>query len=572
MMLRALHELAVRRQLVEDPLYEQKAVDFLLRIDEQGRFLALEPTRDEKGRGTVRLVPRLQKRAVNIAPGYFVDNPKYVLGIEGQAAPGDERKLEAFTRRAEACAERIQDAAASAVVQFLRDPAQRARAVAARPAGEWSGTEWIAFVVGSDPLLVHEREPVRIEWARLNAGDGDTSAHRLCLVTGQLAAPARLHPSIKRVPNAQPTGASLVSFNAGAFESHNLSQGANAPVAERVAIEYATALNYLLERTHRRFRQGIALGEDAVLTFWSPEAPATDSALLSLLDPTPEDVERLATAPLRGIEPDALDESAFYAVTLSGNSSRVVVRDYFQATVGQVKANVARYFEHLRLGTRTSGPVPIWRMLQSVQAPSGRGLSPDVSSRMLVAALQGRPFPRELLSAALTRLRLPADAINEHHQLHDRCALIKATLLRLPRSGLPPLEVSVSLDESNTHPPYVLGRLFAVLERLQEAALGSQVNTTIRERYFGAASRNPALTFPRLLNLSIHHAAKAQAGGWLEKLKGQVMQQLPPERFPRVLGLEDQGLFAIGYYHQREEFFRKRPATEPATTPEPDVL
>jgi CRISPR-associated protein Csd1 len=182
-------------------------------------------------------------------------------------------------------------------------------------------------------------------------------------------------------------------------------------------------------------------------------------------------------------------------------------------------------------------------------------LSPDLGTRFVGAALRGRAFPRELIGASLRRIRLPAEK-NDRNLLHDRIALIKATWLRLYRPRRNKEEL-VSLDESTTTPAYLLGRLFAVLERLQAAALGD-VNASIRDRYFGAASSTPALVFPRLIRLGMHHAAKAEHSGWLEKITGQIVGALPAQRFPAVLSLEDQGLFAVGYYHQRERFFEKK--------------
>jgi CRISPR-associated protein Csd1 len=155
------------------------------------------------------------------------------------------------------------------------------------------------------------------------------------------------------------------------------------------------------------------------------------------------------------------------------------------------------------------------------------------------------------------RLRLPPDKLDERRRLLARCALVKATLSRLPYDGGAPLEVSVSLDENSTRVPYLLGRLFAVLERLQGAAQGD-INATIRDRWFGAASSTPAIVFPRLLRLSVHHAAKADSGGWYEHQKTRIVAALPADGFPPTLSLPDQGLFAVGYYHQRQKFFEKR--------------
>ncbi|WP_426735037.1 type I-C CRISPR-associated protein Cas8c/Csd1 [Myxococcus faecalis] len=569
MMLTALNDFARERGLVDDPLYETKPVDFLIRLSAKGKLLGLEPTQDEKGRGKPLSIPRLPTRAVNIAAGFLADNTKYVLGHDPEAREGKADKgaprLAAFVKLVKEAAADTKVPELRAVEKFLEDDAARAKVVEERAADEWTGSELFAFVVGDSLDPVHQLPEVRAWWEKRSAHAAAQGKVGLCLVTGTVGVVARTHPKLKNIPEAQGAGAALVSFNADAFESHGMEQGDNAPVSQQAALGYVLALNDLLRKSEtRRFRQGIQLGDGSVLVFWTNSTAEQESQLLALLDPTEEDLRRLLEAPLIGLEPGALDAKRFYAVTLAGNSGRVAVRDWFQTSVGEVKESLRRYFADLRLGAAAQDkPTPIWRLLKAVEAPSGRGLSPDVATRMLGAALRGQPFPRQLLSAALDRLRLPpSDDKLEREQLRLRVALIKATLIRLPRSGPTSLEVSVSLDKSNTSQSYVLGRLFAVLERLQGAALGD-INASIRDRYFGAASRNPVTVFPRLLQLSVHHASKAESGGWLEKKKGEVMALLPPEKpFPPVLNLENQGLFAVGYYHQREEFFTKRPPAE----------
>ncbi|MCP3105466.1 type I-C CRISPR-associated protein Cas8c/Csd1 [Myxococcus sp. K15C18031901] len=574
MMLTALNDFARERGLVDDPLYESKSVDFLVCLDRKGKFLSLQSRQDERGRGTPMAIPRLPARSVNVAAGFLADNTKYVLGHDPETASRQGKANKGIARLAaflglvrEALAE-VDSAELRAVEAFLTNDAERAKAVAERKAEEWTGSEMLAFTVGDSVDPVHEQSSIRAWWERRSQQMASLGKKGLCLVSGKVGVLAETHPKLKNVPSAQGAGAALVSFNANAFESHGLEQGDNAPISQQAALGYVLALNDLLRKSEtRRFRQGIQLGEDSVLVFWTNSTAEQESLLLSVVDPTEADVRQLVEAPFRGVEPSELDTRRFYAVTLAGNSGRVAVRDWFQTSLGEVKQNLRRYFADLRLGEgSTDKPTPIWRLLKAVEAPSGRGLTPDIATRMLGAALRGQPFPRQLLSAALERLRLPpADDKLEREQLRLRVALVKAYLIRHRRSGTPSLEVSVSLDKNNSSQPYVLGRLFAVLERLQGAALGD-INATIRDRYFGAASRNPVTVFPRLLQLSVHHASKADSGGWLERQKGEVMALLPPKApFPNVLTLEDQGLFAVGYYHQREAFFIKRPPSEGKT-------
>ncbi len=587
MMLFALYELALREGLLEDPDFEKRRVDFYVRFDDRGRFLALVPTADEDGRAKEIVVPMQRKRQGNATtPHFLFDNAKYVLGIGPKEKIARTRACaKAFREEVAACAVATKDEGVAAAASFLeRLEEQLPKILKIRPASEWTGSEWIALVRDADGTRpIHERARARAYWKAKRGQGGDaTGVPVRCLVTGEVGEATPTHPNVKRVPQAQTSGAALVSFNCNAFESHGLSQGQNAPVSRAAAEGYVTALNWLLEGTATRpHRYGVRLGDEAVTVFWTREKNTVADYLAAALETSPEDYAKLAEAPFRGLASEATDGTPFYAATLSGNAARVVVRDWFETTAGEVKRSLDQYFEDLRIGSGPSRPVPIWLLLRAVQPPSGRGVSPAAAGKrahldapertpssgrgvspaaagkLFRSALRGGGSPSELLAAALRRLRLPPDEKEGPDKLRFRCALVKASLIRLSRSGNRSWEVSVSLDESKREVPYLLGRLFAVLERLQGAAQGD-INATIRDRWFGAASTTPALAFPRLLRLSVHHAAKAERGGWLEKRKGQIVAALPAEPFPRALSLEDQGLFAVGYYHQREAFFAKR--------------
>jgi len=586
MMLQALVALAERKGLLEDPSIGKRVVNYQLRISDDGRPLALVPLGAE-GRGLALEVPVPPKRASGIAPAFLVDNAQYVLGLpkhrKGEApdARSTERAgkcLAAFASQIRAAADSTGDEGLVAVDAFLDrlqvDPVKERTLVTELSCDhEWTGDECIAFLRDSDGTkYVHERPKVRAYWAGKRSSASSEGIPQRCLVTGAFAPLARLHDSVKRIPDAQPSGASLVSFNAPAFESQHFEQGANAPVSQRAADGYVRALNWLLEKQgERRFRSGLAVGTDAVLVFWSHDETDTADVLLALFAPeaaSEEDLRAVFDAAWKGLVPRDVDATRFYALTLSGNSSRVVVRDWLETTAAEVKANVRRYFGDLALGG-DDAPLPIGRMLRALQAtPSAaadkRGLSPMLATRLVHAALRGSPFPRELLHAALARLRVPPRTGEWHGTLRARVALVKATLLRLR----PDQEVTVSLDETSRSVPYLLGRLFAAIEKLQADALGD-VNASLRDRYFGSASATPALVFPRLLRVSMHHASKAESEhrGWTERVKAEIVDRLPAQgAFPRTLGLEEQGLFAVGYYHQRQAFFTPRRSAETEVT------
>ncbi len=586
MMLRALAALAERKGLLDDPSYAKRKIHLQLRISDDGRALALIPL-GEEGRGDLLDAPVAPKRSGNIVPAFLVDTAQWVLGL-AKRKKGEEpaptsaaqaaRYFEAFGHQVRAAAEATHDEGLIAYRMFLErvqanPEAERARVIAMGRDHEWTGDECIAAIRDHDgTTYIHQRAQVREYWARQYIASGAPGEAQRCLVTGRLAVPVRLHANVKGLPKpAKSSGAALVSFNAPAFESHHFEQGANAPVSQHAADGYVRALNSLLERQGvRRFRSGLPVGSDGVLVFWTRDENETADVLLSLFSPdadTDDDLRSVFTAAWKGLAPRDVDTTKFYALTLSGNASRVIVRDWLETTAADVKANIRRYFEDLEL-EGDDAPIPIRSLLRSLEAtPSAtvdkRGLSLVLATRLLHAALRGSPFPRELLHSALSRLRVPRDEREWRGTLRARVSLIKAALLRFD----PAQEVTVSLDETKESVPYLLGRLFAAIEKLQADALGD-INASLRDRYFGSASSTPALVFPRLLRVSMHHASKAESEhrDWAERIKAEIINRLPAEdAFPRTLDLVSQGLFAVGYYHQRQAFFTPRNAAERET-------
>lgn len=564
MILQALYDLAKREGLIEDPDFEEVPVDFVIRVREDGSLATLVSLQDARGKGQAMQVPRLPKRANGIIPGFLVDNAKYVLGLSKNPSERDSLCNEAFRQQISAAILEDPDEGLLATNCFYERLEENLSSLFKfRPREEWLGDERIAFARDIDDQgRVQDRPRVKAYWSGLRAKEAEVGEMGQCLVMGKTCVPARLHPNIKGVPNTSTTGAALVSFNLSSFETHCLSQGANAPVSREVAEGYVTALNWMLGASpDRRRRSGVGVGSESVMLLWTREQDPGFESLLSLMEgPSSKEVMEAAESPWKGLEPGNLDDTAFYALTLGGNVARVVVQDWFSSSLGQIKANLRRYFSDLALGESEPRPVPIRMLIDSLRPPGDEGkVPPDLAVRIFVSALRGLPFPRQILALALRRLRLPPsskDATGSRY-LRERVALIKATLIRMPRSGTTPeRRIPVSLDETNQEAPYLLGRLFAVLERLQAVAL-NDLNASIRDRYFGSASCNPIVVFPRLIRLSMHHAAKAEKKGlWLERLKGEIVGALPANAFPRVMNLEEQGLFAVGYYHQREAFFK----------------
>jgi len=541
MMLRALADLAAREGLVPVHGHERRPVDFEIALDLAGRLVSLIDRRGQDGRGKELVVPRIPGRTLAVVPGLLVDNSKYVLGVDPKAANAERSKrcVEAFARSVRELAVDVSDPAVVAVTQFYDHLDQHIEEVLAdRGIEAWTGSEVVLFSV--DGLgLVHERELVR-DWIVRRSRRAATSGRSRCMVSGRFSTTTRLHPAIKRVPGAQAMGAMLVSFNAEAFSSQGLGQGENAPMSQDAAIAYSSALNYLLERPSspkRRHRYGVSLGEESVACYWTT-APTCALSFFDAVwnDPTAE-VEL-------GSEHD---RERFYVVTLSGNAARVIVRGMFESTLGQVRENVDRYAGDLAIGlhpTRHS----IRQLISALAPPGHASAPPELAARVFASSVDGQPLPREILRHALLRLR--TGWTDGPGVSAARMALIKATLRGSGR------DVTRSLKESSCDPAYHLGRLFAALEKAQLNALG-EMSSTIRDRHFGAASTTPATAFPSLLRAMPHHLERARdlrRDVRIASTIATIMERLPSAAFASVHALEDQGLFAVGYYHQRETF------------------
>ncbi len=397
-----------------------------------------------------------------------------------------------------------------------------------------------------------------------------------CLVTNEASSIAKLHdPSIKGVIGAQTSGAKLVSFNCDSFESYGREQSMNAPVSEAAAFAYCNALNYLLTSERNRVR----LGESSIV-FWTdaPQQQASAMELFTRISMNPEPpkaqddsmlsrVWETLTALARGKCPannlELPQASRFFILGLSPNAARLSVRFYRESTFGEFMDRLREHYEGMMLEKRGDAfrdpdVISPFLILKESVRDINKELPPATIGHLMNAILGGSPYPEMLAMSILRRFKVDGN-IN-----YIRCAFLKAWLNRNHH-----LNITTMLDTNNTQPGYLLGRLFAILVKTQEDALGKNLNRTLRESYYASASATPRVVFPRLMRLFLHHVSKLDAAHRTvrDKQVQEVMWALGNE-FPAHLTLAAQGSFALGYYHQMQSFYTKKNKEEAAEEPQ----
>lgn len=556
--------------------FSQEKISYALVLSAEGELVDVLDVRDNSGKKPQPkslTVPQPEKRTAGIKSNFLWDKTSYVLGVSAKEGGRALQEHQAFQELHRNCLTDETDCGLKALAAFL---------------ASWSPEQFqaplfseemldanVVFRLDGEQNYLHELPAAQLLRAKLLAGAEANSG--LCLVSGEHLPLARLHPAIKGVNGAQSSGASIVSFNLESFGSYGKSQGANAPVSEAAAFAYTTVLNHLLRRDEHN-RQRIQIG-DASVVFWAladtPEKAGNAELLFAdLLSPPSDDAQEAAKVrtvldavakgrPLRELGLDLDEGTQLFVLGLAPNASRLSIRFWQTGSLGVFARRLAEHYQDLHIEPLPWKTEPaIWRLLYAT-VPSRDGkakaedISPQLAGEITRAVLTGSRYPRSLLANVIMRMRADGDISGV------RVALCKAVLTRDLRLGVKGIneEVPVSLDKEASNPGYRLGRLFAVLESAQRNALGTQVNATIRDRYYGAASATPTSIFPMLLRNTQNHLAKVRKekpglAHNLEREIGEIIDGLGSQ-FPRSLKLEDQGRFAIGYYHQSQARFSR---------------
>ena len=545
-------------------------------LDEQGNLIDILSLKTANAKGkeiaTVKKVPEQVTRSSGVKSNFLCDGPGYLLGLNTK--PDEGAKIEANEKRAKECF----DAAAALHLQLLNGvDSVAAKAVFAfftnwNPNAEHTIVaehedllkEAGNFLFRIDGMFAQEDPAIQAAWESYRSQGTEDGVVMQCAVTGHKTTVARLHTLIKGVRGAQSSGAALVSFNASAFTSYGQEQSYNAPVGEQAMFAYTTALNYLLSSAeHTRI-----LGDTTVVA-WSAngepqytnlgwyclggdtKAAVDDKMLQSMF-------EALAHGRPYAFEDVTIDpDEPFYILGLAPNAARLSVRFFWRNTFGHFMKNVQAHYNRLEIVKPAQDEreyLSAGSLLYETanKKSNDKSASPVLVGGLMRAILNDTPYPAALRSAVMLRIRA------ERKVSRGQAALLKAILLKNPA----PIEgkeiCTVALNQDSAYTPYVLGRLFSVLEAIQSAA-NKGINTTIKDRFFNSAAATPAIIFPRLTQLAQAHLRKLSVAQkiWYEQQLLALHEKLP-EVLPARLSLAEQESFFIGYYHQTQKRFEKK--------------
>ena len=577
MILQALvdyYEELAKQEKIARPGWAKVKVSWALELDENGELLDVLPLRHPSEDGKKMLpremeLPAPVKRSSGVAPNFLWDTSTYLLGLDNKGK--EKRTAECFAAAA---------ALHGGLLAFANSPA--ARAITSFFA-RWSPKDAEAVpafvehkedLIGGDNLCFFfdgasaAGDPaIRAAWQQAYESTAEGEAER-CLVTGVQTVPELVHPAIKNVRDAQSSGAALVSFNAPAFCSYGKEQNANAPVSKYASFAYTSALNALLaDRTH------VKLIGNTTVVYWAKNAGEqyqdVFAALLDGMDTVTDDtLDALMSSVAAGKPYDynglPLDpENDFFILGLSANAARLSVRFFYRRSFGVIVRNLKRHYEDIQIvsdGRSKRNNTPLWALLRETVnlKASDKSPLPQLSGDVMKSMLDGGRYPETLMNQTLLRIRAEQ---GKDKITRGRAGIVKAWLIRNTQTHPDREQImevtQVTLNTESSYIPYVLGRLFAVLEAVQQAA-NPGINATIKDRFFNSACATPAAVFPILLKLSNSHLKKLDTGKtvyWTRQI-GELSEKLGID-FPAHLSLQEQGAFILGYYHQTQKRYEK---------------
>ena len=557
--------------------WNEVAISAILELNHDGSLRQVVCCVDEKNKKQTMLLPARAKRTSGTKPNFLGDNCKYVLGYD--PSQSQAKSAACF----QACAEfhrqlltGLNSEKAKTLLKFFS--CWRPENAATHPALQnLSESVYSAnCVFRIDGTYVHEDPEIVSAWNDYFQNDG-SGPDMVCLIDGSVGPAEPLHPNIKGVFGAQSSGASLISFNKESFCSYGKEQNFNAPISKKSAFAYTTALNTLLADKDHFLRLG-----DTTLVFWSKNGRSVYQDLFSLGLGTANSIdsqnalvsalEKICKGENALFNGESIDPSMdFYVLGLSPNAARLSVRFFLENSFGYFLKNIHEHYSRLEISRPSFDKqefLPLWKLLNETvnQKSKDKFPSPKLVGDMIRAIITNTRYPTSLLNSVHLRIVADRDEVSsktgnriERRMPRSRAAILKAYYLKNQHPDVPKEVLTVALNENSSDVPYNLGRLFAVLEAIQNYA-SPEVRVSIKDKYFTSASASPNSIFPTLINLSQRHLHKLEGKGnvvYYEKLLTDIMSKFDGD-FPRHLSLPQRGSFQLGYYHQNQARFTKK--------------
>lgn len=560
MILKALYDYYNRSENLPRYGRELKEIGFVIVLNKNGEFLRFEDRRIDKKSAQEFLVKKSVSRSSAPVANYLYDNSQYVFGYMPEK--GDMNKMRRYfdvfkTKVDEIYSYDKQNISLCSLHTFYQ---QEPEAIIEqfRHDTMWDEIDknlnkkysTFSFLIEGETEIVASQNNIIC----LSEGPGEKGDSR-CLVTGEFGKIARIH---SKTPLPGSTFASLISFQKSyGFDSYGKEQAYNAPISQETEFAYTTALNHLLRKESRN---KFMLGTRTYL-FWassnSEAAKATEDSIFAFFGKTNDDdpnqrieLVRQTFMSIYEGKLSANTDDKFFILGLAPNAARIAVVYWAEIALKDFARLIGKHFSDMEMVDTRKDKTPYVGLHSILGAVTLGGKSsdatPNLPDAVVKSIFQGLPYPSSLYQSCVRRIRAE-QALNL-----TRAAIIKAYLNRLEDKQNKKL--NIMLDKENQNQGYLCGRLFAVLDKIQEDANGIH---TIRERYMNSASATPAAIFSTILNLSMHHLEKLNAGSqiYYEKLKQEIVSKLDADGFPAHLDLQDQGRFFVGYYHQRQDFF-----------------
>lgn len=565
MILSRLAEYATRmeeRGAFTPPLYAAMPIRWMIQLNSEGELKNFVPmggdSRANK-RGLSRVVPQVG-RTSNDKANLLADKSEYVLGYyEGASQAARARKRhKLFVELTNECAQSIGHSALGAIVAFLK---------------AWDfdeDNERLLDELGADDNLTFEIDGVvpAVElpsvqefWAKYDLPEDAPTM--TCLVTGKVGPVERVLPSTAKIKGlsmigGQSSGTSLVSANEPPFRSYGLQQSLTSPISRDAAERFGKSLNHLLSDDDSHIYVG-----PVAYVWWAKAKTGLSLRIVSEPEADPKGVKRLMSSAASGIKREGSEAEKFYCLALSASSARNTVRDWLETTIPEVEKNLGDWFlaqEIVDYSGREGRPLSVFRLAASVYRDASKEMQPSVSTAMMRVALNGGKLPYDLLARVVRRCVVGTarqDGTREH-VTRERAALVKlifTTQRRLDMSAMKSLNEEPNF-EGDDLAAYNCGRLLAELDAIQrKAQAGRIVNTTVIDRYYGAASTTPAKVMGMLIGNAQDHLSKIRKRNRAayEAMQKKIEEIISPLKngYPSTLNMSQQGLFTLGYYHQR---------------------